>query len=58
MLLPYINMNWPQVYMCLSHPEAPSHLPPYPIPLGFPRAQALGAMLHHPMYTGHLSYIW
>ena len=25
--LPYINMNWPQVYMCPLQPEAPSHLP-------------------------------
>ena len=23
-------MNWPQVYICLLHPEAPSH--PIPIP--------------------------
>ena len=28
------------------HPEPPSHLPPYPIPLGCPRALALGAVLH------------
>ena len=28
------------------HPEAPSHLPPHPIPLGHPRAQALGDRLH------------
>ena len=31
---------------CVPHPEPPSHLPPYPIPLGCPRALALGALLH------------
>ena len=28
------------------HPELPSHLPPHLIPLGCPRAPALGALLH------------
>ena len=28
------------------HPEAPSYLPPHPIPLGCPRAPALSAQLH------------
>ena len=28
------------------HPEPTSHLPPYPIPLGCPRAPALSALLH------------
>ena len=28
------------------HPEPPSHFPPHPIPLGCPRAPALGAQLH------------
>ena len=28
------------------HPEPPSHLPPQAIPLGCPRAPALGALLH------------
>ena len=28
------------------YPEHPSHLPPHPIPLGWPRALALGALLH------------
>ena len=28
------------------HPERPSHLPPHPIRLGFPRVPALGALLH------------
>ena len=43
MVLPYINMNRPQVYMCSPHPELSSHLPPHSIPLGCPRALALGA---------------
>ena len=29
-----------------THPEPPSLLPPHPIPLGCPRALALGALLH------------
>jgi len=29
-----------------SPPEPPSHLPPHPIPLGYPGAPALGALLH------------
>ena len=28
------------------HPEPPIHFPPHPIPLGHPRALALGALLH------------
>ena len=26
--LTYINLNWPEEYMCLPHPEHPYHLPP------------------------------
>ena len=29
-----------------SPPEPPSHHPPYPIPLGYPGAPALGTLLH------------
>ena len=29
-----------------SPPEPPSHLPPHPIPLGYPGALALGTLLH------------
>ena len=39
-------MNHPQVYMCPPHPESHHHLPPHPIPLGFPQALALSALLH------------
>ena len=31
---------------CVPHPEAPSHLPPHPIPLGCPSAPALSALFH------------
>ena len=39
LVLPYINMNLPRVYMC-SHPEPPSHLPSHTIPQGHPSATA------------------
>ena len=39
LVLPYINMNPPQVYMC-SHPEPSSLLPSCTIPLGHPSASA------------------
>ena len=41
--LSYINMNWPEVYMC---PPILNPLPLHPIPLGWPSALALGALLH------------
>ena len=53
--MPYINMNWPQVYMCPPHPEVymcppnpehPSHLSPYAIPPGCPKAPALVTLVH------------
>ena len=31
---------------CVPHPESPSHLPPYPIPLGHPSAPALSTLYH------------
>ena len=34
LVLPYINFNLPWMYMCVPHPEPPSHLPPHPITLG------------------------
>ena len=39
--LPYIHMNWPQVYMCPAASWTPSRLPPHLSPLGCPRAPAL-----------------
>ena len=44
-VFPYVDMNLPQVYMC-SHPESPSHLFPYPIPLGHPSAAAPSTLYH------------
>ena len=45
--LPYITMNWPQVHTCPPHPEPPFLLsPPHPTLPGYPRALALGALLH------------
>ena len=31
---------------CVPHPEAPSHLPPHPIPQGHPSAPALSTLSH------------
>ena len=31
---------------CVPHPEAPSHIPPHPIPLGYPSAPALSTLSH------------
>ena len=46
-VLPCINKNQPDWCTCVPPILSPrSHLPPYPIPLGCPRASALGALLH------------
>ena len=31
---------------CVPHPDPPSHLPPHPIPLGYPSAPALSTLPH------------
>ena len=41
-------------FTCVPHPEALSHLPPHPIPLGHPSAPALSTCLMHPTCTGDL----
>ena len=46
LVLPYIDLNQPWVYMCY-HPEPPSHLAPPPIPLGHPSAPALASCIMH-----------
>ena len=46
MVLPYINMNQPQTYMCLLPPELFSDIFPPSIPLGCHRALALGVLCH------------
>ena len=43
---------------CVPTSWNPSHVPPHPIPLGCPRAQALSALLHASTCTGCLLYIW
>ena len=45
MVLPYVDMNQPWVYMC-PHPESPSHLPPHPIPQGHPSAPVPSTLSH------------
>ena len=45
MVLPYIKMNLPQIYMC-SHPEPSSLLPPHTIPLGCLIAPAPSIQYH------------
>ena len=43
LVLPYINMNLPQMYTC-SPSFTPSHLSPHTIPLGHPSAPALSIL--------------
>ena len=45
LVLPYIDMNLPWVYMC-SPSGTPSHLPPHPIPLGRPSAPVPSTLYH------------
>ena len=40
--------------LCSPHPEPPSHTPPYPIPLGCPRALAFLPRFMRRTWTGHL----
>ena len=44
-VLPYIDMNQPQVYMCPPS-WTPLHFPPHPIPQGHPSAAALSTLSH------------
>ena len=41
-------------FTCVPHPDPPSRLPPYLIPLGFPSAPALSTCLMHPTWAGDL----
>ena len=45
LVLPYINMNPPRVYICFSS-WTTSHLPPHTIPLGHPSAPAPSILYH------------
>ena len=38
----------------IPHPDPPSHLPPYPIPLGLPSAPGPSTCLMHPTWAGDL----
>jgi len=42
LVLPYIDLSPPRVYMCFPS----SHLPPHPIPLGHPSAPVLSTLYH------------
>ena len=46
LVLPYIDMNQPWLYICPHSSKPPSHLPPHPIALGCPSASALSALFH------------
>ena len=41
-------------FTCIPHPDAPSHLPLYPIPLGLPSAPGPSTCLMHPTWAGDL----
>ena len=45
MVLPYIDMDPPRVYMCFPILN-PSHLIPHLIPVGYPSAPAPSTMYH------------
>ena len=46
------------VYVCVPHPEPPSHLPPHPIPPGHPVHQPQALCLMIRIWTGSLFHIW
>ena len=41
-------------FTCVPHPDPPSHLPLYPIPLGLPSAPGPSTCLMHPTWAGDL----
>ena len=41
-------------FTCIPHPDPPSHLPLYPIPLGLPGAPGQSTCLMHPTWAGGL----
>ena len=48
--LTWISHGFP----CIPHPDTPSHLPLYSIPLGLPSAPGPSACLMHPTWAGDL----
>ena len=57
-VLPYINMNQSQVYICPFRLEPLSHFSPHPTPLGCHRALCWSPCVTQQIPTGHLFYIW
>ena len=45
-------------FTCIPHPDLPSHLPLYPIPLGLPSAPGPSTGLMHPTWAGDLFHPW
>ena len=41
-------------FTCIPHPDPPSHLPLYPVPLGLPSAPGPSTCLTHPTWAGDL----
>ena len=41
-------------YICVPHPELPSHLPPHPIPLGHPSAPAPSNQYHGSWFVSYM----
>ena len=41
-------------FTCVPHPDPPSQLPLYPLPLGLPSAPGRSACLMHPTWAGDL----
>ena len=50
--MPYINMNQPYVQECPLPFDPPSHLPPYPTPLGCHTAWVVCIFLNYGFSTG------
>ena len=49
------TLTWiSHVFTCIPHPDPPSHLPLYPIPLSLPSAPGLSTCLMHPTWAGDL----
>ena len=49
------TMKWnSHGFTCVPHPDPPSHLLLYPIPLGFPSAPCPSTCLMHPTWAGDL----
>ena len=45
-------------FICVPHPDPPSHLPLHPIPLGLPSAPGPSSCLMHPTWAVDLFHPW